>query len=77
MLTSVDNVLAVKVVDSPKYLLDSRGSILFCKLALLADTIEQFATNCQLSDNVIFVLSVCKLCFSNPHINHDHDRGQA
>lgn len=55
-LTPVNNVLAVKVVNSPEYLLNSRSSILLRKLALLTDTIKQLATNRQLGDNIIFVL---------------------
>jgi hypothetical protein len=37
----VDDILAVQVIDSPKYLLDSRSSILFCELALLANAVEE------------------------------------
>lgn len=54
--TSVDNILAVKVVNRAKHLLDGLGGILLCELALFADAIKQLATSCQLGDNVVFVL---------------------
>lgn len=41
----MDDVLAVQVINGPKHLLDSRGSILFCKLALLANAVEKLATS--------------------------------
>lgn len=52
----MDNVLAVKVVDSSKDLLDGLRSILFCEFALLADAIEELAASCQFRHNVILVL---------------------
>lgn len=55
-LTSVNDILAVQVIDSPEYLLNSRGSIFFCELALLADAVEELTTGRQFRDNVVFVL---------------------
>jgi hypothetical protein len=38
-------------------LLDGLGSIFFSELSLVADTIEQFTASCQLSNDIVFVLS--------------------
>ena len=51
-LTSVNDILAVQVIDSPEYLLDSRGSIFFCELALLADAVEELAAEGEVGDEV-------------------------
>lgn len=55
-LTSVDDVLAVKIVYRTKHLFNGLRSILLCEFALLADTVEQLASGCQFRDNVVFVL---------------------
>lgn len=52
----MNDILAVQVIDSPEYLLDSRGSIFFCELPLLADAVEKLATGRQFRDDVVFVL---------------------
>lgn len=51
------NIVIVQVVDGFQNFLDSPGSILFCKLSVLADAVEELASSCQLCDDVIFVLS--------------------
>ena len=56
VLTSVNDVLVVEVVDSVKHLANGLGSVLFSKLSLLANAVEQLAAGCQLGDNVVFVL---------------------
>lgn len=62
-LTSVNDVPAMKVIDSVKHLLDRLGGILLRKLALLADPVEELAARGQLGDNVVLVL---RQMFSDP-----------
>lgn len=52
----MDDILAVQVINSPKYLLDSRSSVLFRELSLLANAVEELTTSRQLRDDVVFVL---------------------
>ncbi len=54
--TSMHDLVAVKVVDSCKDLLDRLGCVLFCELALVADTVKQLAASGKLGDNVELVL---------------------
>ena len=65
LLTTMNNVSAVQVVDSLEDLLDGLRSILFSKLALIADSIEQLATSSKLSDNVKLVLCPVQLLRSS------------
>ena len=62
----MDDVSAVKIVDSLEDLLDGLRSIFFSKLALIADSIEQLATSGKLGDNVKFVLCLVQLLRSSP-----------
>lgn len=55
-LTSMDDILAVKIVYRTKHLFDGLRCILLCEFALLADTVEQLAPGRQFRDNVVFVL---------------------
>ena len=42
--TSVDNIVVVKVIYSFKDLFDGSSRILFCKLALLTDSVEELSS---------------------------------
>ncbi len=53
----MDDLPVVKVINRLEDLFDCLGSIFFCELPLIADTIEQFTASCQLSNDVIFILS--------------------
>lgn len=55
--TSVNDLVLVEEVDSPKDLLDSLGGILLGEFSLLADTIEKLAAGGQLGDNVELILN--------------------
>lgn len=57
----MDNVVLVEVVDRLKDLSNRLGRILFCKLALLANTVEQLSSSSQLSDDVVLVLRFVSL----------------
>lgn len=50
------NIVLVKIVDCAEDLLDGLGSVLFSEFALVANTVEQLSSSCQLGDNVEFVL---------------------
>lgn len=52
----MDDVVLVEVVDGVENLLDGLGGILLGELALVADSIEQFAAGSKLGDNVELVL---------------------
>lgn len=52
----MDDVVLVQIVDGIKDLLDGLGSILFGELPLLADTVKEFTTGGELSDDVELVL---------------------
>jgi len=47
----------MKIVDCFKHLFYCLGRILLRKLALIADSIEEFPSSCQLCDDVEFVLT--------------------
>jgi len=55
-LTSVHDVVVVKVVHGLKDLLHGMGSVFLCKLAILANPVEKLSASGQLSDNVVLVL---------------------
>lgn len=52
----MDNIIVVEVVNGPEDLPDRLNGIFLRKLAIFADSVEQFATSGQLSDNIILVL---------------------
>lgn len=52
----MDDVVIVQIVHSHHDLLDSLRCVLFCKLSLVADAVEELPTGGQLRDNVEFVL---------------------
>jgi hypothetical protein len=56
-LTSVDDVVLVKVVDRLHDLTNRLCGVLFGELALLADAIEQLSARRQLCHNVVLVLA--------------------
>jgi hypothetical protein len=56
-LTSMDDILVVQIVHRLEYLLDRLGCILFCELALVADSIEEFSSCGKLGDDVVLILS--------------------
>jgi len=56
LLTSVDDIVVVEVVDGIEHLPNRLGSVLLCELALVANAVKQLAARCQLGHNVIFVL---------------------
>jgi len=58
--TSVDAVVLVEVVDRVKDLANSLGGILLSELALLANTIEELSSGCQLRYNVVLVLQAVR-----------------
>lgn len=43
--TSVNDVAFVEIIDCIKDLLDCLGSILFCELAIFADSVKELPTN--------------------------------
>lgn len=51
----MNNIVAVKVVDSAEHLLDGLRSVLLCELALLADAVEQLSTGRKLRDDVVLI----------------------
>lgn len=58
--TSMNDVLAVKIVHRSKHLFDGLRSVFLREFALLANAVEQLAPGRQLRDDVVFVLSSCK-----------------
>lgn len=52
----MDNVSFMKIVDCGQDLFDCLRCIFFCKLALVANSIEELSTSSQLSNDVVFVL---------------------
>ena len=46
------HIVLMKVVDGAEHLFDRLGSVLLGELALVADTIEKFATGSKLGDDV-------------------------
>lgn len=54
--TSVNDILAVEVVDSLEDLSYGLRSILLCESSLLANAVEQLASSRKLSDNIVLVL---------------------
>ena len=52
----MNNVVVVKVVHRFQYFSYGLGSVFLGEFAILADTIEEFTTGSQLSDDVVFVL---------------------
>ena len=53
----MDDVVLMEVVDCIEYLSDRLSGVLFCKLALFANTIEQLTAGRQLGHNVVLVLA--------------------
>lgn len=64
----MDHILAMKIVNSPKYLLDGLGGILLRELALLANPVEELAASRQFCDNVVFILSLREWAAPNPSV---------
>lgn len=58
-LTSMNNVVLVKVVYGAEDLLDCLRGILFRELALFTNSIEELAALSQLCNDVVFVLLQC------------------
>lgn len=56
MDTSVNDILAVEVVDSLEDLSYGLGGILLCESALFANTVEQLSPRRKLGDDVVLVL---------------------
>lgn len=52
----MDNIIVVEVVNGLEDLPDRLYGIFLRKLAVFADSVEQFATSGQLSDDIILVL---------------------
>lgn len=48
----------MEIVDGIEDLLDGLGGVLFGKLALLADAVEELAAGRQLRDDVVFILEM-------------------
>lgn len=57
----MDDVLVMEVVNGLKDLLDRLGGVLFCELALVANTVKQLSAGRQLGDDVVFVLPLSAL----------------
>lgn len=53
----MDNVSLVQIVDCIEDLTNGLRRILFCELAVFANSVEQLTTSGQLGDNVEFVLT--------------------
>ncbi len=56
LLTAMDDIVLVQVVDGVEDLLERLGGILLGELAALADAVEQLAAGRQLGDDVELVL---------------------
>jgi len=56
LLTPVNHVAIMKVIDCFEDLPYGLRSVLLCELSFLAYSIEQLAASSQLCDNVVFVL---------------------
>lgn len=56
ILTPVNDVVVVQVVDSIEDLADRLGGVFLCELSLLANAVEQLAAGSQLGHDVVFVL---------------------
>lgn len=54
--TSVDNLVLVEVVDGVKDLLNRLGSVLFGKLSLFANSLEELSAGGELGNNIELVL---------------------
>lgn len=50
-------VIEVEVIHGFEDLPDCLGGVFLCKLAILADTVEQLSTSSQLCDDVVLVLT--------------------
>lgn len=53
----MDNIPLMQIPDRIQNLPDRLRSILFCKLAILANAIEQFSSGREFRHNIIFILS--------------------
>ena len=54
--TAMYYVIVVKIINCLQDLLDCPGGIFLSELAVLADAVEEFASSCELCDNVVLVL---------------------
>lgn len=55
--TSVDDIVVMEIVHCSKDLSYRLGSVLFCKLAILAYSVKEFSPGGQLRDDIILVLA--------------------
>jgi len=53
----VDDIVVMKIVHCSKDLSYRLGSVLFCKLAILAYSVKEFSPGGQLRDDIILVLA--------------------
>jgi len=67
VLTAVDDIVLVEIVDGFQDLPYGRRSVLLGKAALFADAVKQLSTSCELGHDVVFVLcssvSLCREVF--------------
>lgn len=54
----MDDIVLVEVVDSLEDLSDGPGGVLFSKLSLLADAVEELSTSRKFGHDVVLVLAV-------------------
>ncbi len=52
----MDDIIVVEVVDSLKDLSNCLRGILLRKLAIFADTVEEFSPGGQLGNDIVFIL---------------------
>lgn len=57
----MDNIVLVQVVDSIEYLSNRLGRVLFSKLSLFANAVEQLSASRQLGHDVVLVLVAVSL----------------
>ena len=57
----MDDIVIVEVVHCIQDLSNCLRCIFFCELAVVADSIEKLPACRELSNNIIFVLSISKL----------------
>lgn len=56
VLTAMDDIVLVEVVNGFQDLSYGPRGVLFCEAALFADTVEQLTTGCELCHDVVLVL---------------------
>lgn len=82
MHTAVDDFILVQVVNSTENLLDCLGGVLLGKLALFANTVEQFSAGSELGYNIELILqegvsvSFVLNCFAQ-RVSHTLDSNQS